>query len=83
MTLTPELLIIIAGQIIGTGITIGMYRQTQRHHAERLVELREHKLDKEVHDAEMERIDSDIGMLKVASVAIDSRVRAIETGRNR
>ena len=78
----PELMIVLAGQIIGTGIQIGLFKQTQREHAKQLDRLETEKLDKAVHEAEISRLDGTLEAVGHHLRSVDTRVNRIETRRS-
>ena len=80
------MVLMLTGQALTVGVSIGTYvniirNQTEkfREHAAYIEKLDREKLDRTLHEVETVRLESDIGSLKVGYVAVESRVRAIET----
>ena len=86
--MTPELIATIVIQVITFAVVVGMAKQTQMFHAERLKEhdveierLERDKLSIREHSLEMNRINTDIGRVEHRVRNIDQRVYGIETKR--
>ncbi len=83
MEMSPELFILLAGQVVSTSISVGMSLRILKQHEKQLDSLDDQKLDKAVHEVVITRVDSDLAYLKMGHVSSDSRLRAIETNQHR
>lgn len=70
-------------QALGTAVTVGMYVQSVRDHGRRLTRLEEVKVDKEVHDEVIERIDGNVQDTKSQLNDVKNQVDGLRRDFNR